>query len=183
MRSLYTNNPNFLVAATASKGFLPGVVRNLTGCKFNHVMMLYRCPFWKGWWAIQVDGVGVRPVPVERAWVGVYDFSLFKCGLNLRDVLPLSRTDTVKGYDYSVLRTAKKRLRNVFYNQEDLLCSEFIAKFFRKNGVPRAEELTPPTTTPSDIVDFCNKSVVFKKTSIRNNLSLAFAISYGITSK
>ena len=181
--------PNLLIAATASKGFFQWAIRKLTGSPYNHVMVLYECPFWKGWWAIQVDDHGVRPVPLEKAWKDVTGYVLFKSAMELRDDLPTMRRDMDKDYDYAGIfgffvkimawRVAKKRIRNVFHKKGDLFCSEFMAKFFRKAHVPEAEELKPATTAPSDIVEFCTENHTFKKTSLKTNKSLAVAISFG----
>jgi len=175
---------NFLVAATSSKGFFEWCIRKLTKSEYNHVMLLYVCPFWGRWWAIQVDPKGVRPIPLEKAAEGVDKWCLFEYeGKDLRALLPLSRSDMDDNYDYPgilgflvkliVKAVTGRDIRNMFHKKGELFCSEFAMKFLKMSGVPETETLDPATTSPADVVKFCMDGHGFKRVTLMDYLTLA----------
>jgi hypothetical protein len=169
------NTTTVLIAMTASKGFFEGMIRKLTRSPYNHVMVLYKCPFWGGWWALQVDDHGVRPVPIENLTSKITRWKFFQYDKDVLPQIPLAKPDMNHDYDYLgifgfllkliTFRLTGIQIRNFIHKKNEMFCSEFTSRFFRRIRVPGADTLDPPSTSPGDLVKFCSEGHGFTEYS------------------
>lgn len=153
-----------LICFTAGRPWWSRILRRVMRCEINHVMTLYSGELWGGWWAVQVDEMGVRLVPALRALSGCvkilcyeYRASLMPGLLSMRDYIG-QRYDW-RGLAWGVIRILLQRIfgngvHRAWHSYNRMFCSEFVATMLQRAKVPGAETWDPSSIPPSYLLNF-----------------------------
>jgi len=166
--------PVYMVLTKGRQWYAP-LLRWVLDFEYNHTLVVYRDSLWGGWWGVQIDALGVHPLPMSLLKRTFSKCKAYESVVPLDAAFAKSRKFVGDKYDWRALfgnilrllwwRLSGKKWMKPLQDNTRQMCTEFMVYFLQNARVSGTELFNPSLLSPEMLDDFFKKSDRFCETS------------------